>query len=89
LGLIAPRLTSINALAPGLGHKVTMSSLATSPRFLAIAERLLAHARFCEEIAQECRNQETARKLRRLARECTQTAAEIESDRSCGETVQH
>jgi hypothetical protein len=89
LGLIAPRLTSINALKPGLGHTVTMSSPATSPRFSAIAERLLAHARLCEEIAQECRNQETARKLRRLARECTQTAAEIESSGSSGITVQH
>jgi len=89
LGLIAPRLTSINALRPGLGHKVTMSSAASNPRFSAIAERLLAHARFCEEIAQECQSKETALKLRRLARECTETAAEIESDRSSGRTVEH
>jgi hypothetical protein len=89
LGLIAPRLTSINALNPGLGHKAAMSSPATNPRFSAIAERLLAHARFCEEIAQECQSEQTALKLRRLARECAQTAAEIESDGRSGTAVQH
>ncbi len=66
-----------------------MSSPATNPRFSAIAERLLAHARLCEEIARKCRNKETALKLRRLARDCTQTAAEIESDRSARITVHH
>jgi hypothetical protein len=66
-----------------------MSSPATNPRFSAIAERLLAHARLCEEIAEECQSRETARKLRRLARECTQTAAQIESGRSARIAVQH
>jgi len=43
----------------------------------AIAHRLLAHARLCEQIASESWNKETAEKLRRMARDCARTAAEI------------
>ena len=39
-----------------------------------IAERLLAHARLCEQIARECWNEDTAEKLRRMARDCTLAA---------------
>jgi hypothetical protein len=41
----------------------------------AVAERLLAHARLCEQIAQRCWNEETAADLRRMARDCTHAAA--------------
>jgi hypothetical protein len=42
-----------------------------------IAERLLAHARLCEQIARECWNEDTAEKLRRMARDCTLAAGQI------------
>jgi hypothetical protein len=41
----------------------------------AAAERLLAHARLCEQIAQGCWDEETAADLRRMARDCTHVAA--------------
>ena len=44
---------------------------------LAVAQRLLAHAQLCEQIARECWNEETAEKLRRMARDCVRTAAEV------------
>ncbi len=46
-------------------------------KFSAIADRLLAHARLCEQIAQECWNKDTAQKLRRMAEDCARTAAEL------------
>ena len=46
----------------------------------AIAERLLAHARLCREIANATFNEETARKLERLAEECLQAACEAEPE---------
>jgi hypothetical protein len=48
-----------------------------APKASAIAERLLAHARLCVEIARECSSDETAEKLRQMAKECASTAAEI------------
>ena len=39
-----------------------------------IAERLLAHARICREIADATMHAETASKLERLARECIEAA---------------
>jgi uncharacterized membrane protein YccC len=39
-----------------------------------ISERLLAHARLCREIADATLNEETARKLERLAQDCIQAA---------------
>jgi hypothetical protein len=56
-----------------------MSSPCPEPnaKTTAIAERLLAHARLCEHIACECWNEGTAEKLRRMARDCAQVAAQI------------
>jgi glycerol-3-phosphate O-acyltransferase len=57
-----------------------MSAQATgpaAPKGAVIAERLLAHARLCEQIARECRNEETADKLRRMAHDCAQAAAQL------------
>jgi hypothetical protein len=39
-----------------------------------IAERLLAHARLCRQVALECWNEDAASKLLRLADECTRAA---------------
>ncbi len=43
-----------------------------------IAERLLAHARICREIADTTLNEETARKLEELAQDCIQAARDVE-----------
>jgi hypothetical protein len=43
----------------------------------AIAQRLRAHARLCEQIARECCNEVTAEKLKRMAQECTRAAAQV------------
>jgi hypothetical protein len=47
------------------------------PKASAIAQRLLAHARLCEQIALECCNEATAERLKRMARECTRAAAQM------------
>lgn len=47
------------------------------PRGSTIAQRLLAHARLCEQIALECCNEATAERLKRMARECTRAAAQV------------
>lgn len=52
---------------------VSQSSLKTS----VIAQRLLAHAHFCEQIARECCNEVTAEKLKRMAQACSRTAAQV------------
>ena len=57
-----------------------MSTNRASPSPLssaAVAERLLAHARLCEHAAQECWNEQTAEKLRDMARECIRAAAQV------------
>jgi hypothetical protein len=40
----------------------------------ALAERLRAYSRLCEQIAQVCWNAETAEKLHRMAQDCTGAA---------------
>jgi hypothetical protein len=40
-----------------------------------LAERLLAHARLCRQIAHQCLNEETAAELEKLADECDLAAA--------------
>ena len=69
----------VNAATPGCRHWYCMSSPCPEPRAktTAIAERLLAHARLCEQIARECWNEDTAEKLRRMARDCSLAAAQI------------
>ena len=44
----------------------------------AIAERLLAHARLCREIARASWNEEIARRLERLAEDCIRAAGDAE-----------
>ncbi len=65
------------------------SQPSSAPNFSAIAERLLAHARLCEQIVRESQNQETAQKLRRMARECTDAAAQIASVENRGPATRH
>ena len=55
----------------------------------AIAERLLAHAKLCDEIARECGNKDTAVKLRRMARDCAQTAAQIAPLHAAKSAIRH
>jgi len=45
-----------------------------------IAERLLAHARLCRQIAEETWSEDVAQKLDRIADECTRAAADIASE---------
>ncbi len=45
-----------------------------------IAERLLAHARICRDIADATLNEETASKLERLAMDCIQAARDAEPE---------
>ncbi len=52
-------------------------AIPAAPKVEAIAERLLAHARLCEQIARECLNEETAHQLRRMAQDCAQAAAQL------------
>lgn len=47
------------------------------PKSSKIAERLLAHARLCQHIAEQSWNEETARELDTLAKECVRAAAEL------------
>ena len=60
--------------SPGHKSRVTMNA---APNLSAIAERLLAHARLCEEIAAKCPDDEIAHKLHGVAQDCAQTAAQI------------
>lgn len=39
-----------------------------------VAERLLAHARLCQEVASECGNEELAADFNKLALECIEAA---------------
>jgi len=71
-------LTFINATPCGCGYRCAMSAnrkpLSNSS---PVAERLLAHARLCEQIAQGCWSEATAAELKRIARECTRAAADM------------
>lgn len=42
---------------------------------LKMAERLLAHAKMCQEVASECANEELAADFNKLALECIEAAA--------------
>jgi uncharacterized alpha-E superfamily protein len=43
----------------------------------ALAQRLRAHARLCEQIAHATQSEETAATLKRMADDCTRVAAQI------------
>ena len=62
-------LTS-NIIAPGMDQYSTSMS-----KQLKMVERLLAHARMCREVADECGNSELAADFNKLALECIQAAA--------------
>ncbi|HZQ12717.1 MAG TPA: hypothetical protein VFB31_07905 [Pseudolabrys sp.] len=64
-------------------------SRASAPNLSAIAERLRAHARLCEHIAQECWNEETAQKLRLMANDCARAAGEIASQPAAAALTRH
>jgi hypothetical protein len=42
-----------------------------------MAQRLLAHAHLCEQIARECCNEVTAEMLKHMAHECNRTAVQV------------
>jgi len=50
------------------------------PNGPGIAERLLAYARLCRQIAEATASKELAQKFARLADECARLAAEIDPD---------
>lgn len=54
-----------------------------------IAERLLAHARLCRQIAAASQSDEMAQALGRLADECTQAAADVERENGGGDSMPH
>jgi hypothetical protein len=62
-------LIYLNIIAPGMDQHSAMSK---QPK---MAERLLAHARMCREVADECGNKELAADFNKLALECIQAAA--------------
>jgi len=43
-----------------------------------MAERLLTHAKLCQEVASECRNEELAADFNKLAIECIEAAVAYE-----------
>jgi len=55
----------------------------------AVADRLLAHARLCEQIAQDCWSEQSAEELRRMARECSRAAAEMAPERQPRPYIAH
>jgi hypothetical protein len=63
-----------NAARDGRGHKSVM----THPP--AIFDRLLAHARICQDIADATMNSETAGKLEVMAQDCLQVARDADPD---------
>ena len=67
-------LIFLNETMHGCTHKDVMSKPST------IAERLLAHARICRNIANATLNEETASKLERLAMDCIQAARDAEPE---------
>jgi len=66
-----PRLIFLKAATGGCRHETGLSQPST------IGERLLAHARICREIADTTLNEETARKLEKLAEDCIRAARDI------------
>jgi hypothetical protein len=51
----------------------------TMPSQNSIAERLLAHAKLCRQMASQTWNEEIAKELRKLAEECTRAATETKA----------
>jgi hypothetical protein len=51
-----------------------------APTASKIAERLLAHARLCRQIAEATWSEDVAQKLGLMADECTRAAAEVYRD---------
>ncbi len=49
----------------------------------------MAHARLCEHAAQECWNEQTAEKLKRMARECLRAAREADPAQAAISTDAH
>jgi hypothetical protein len=60
-----------------------------SLKYSAIAQRLLAHAHLCEQIARACCNEVTAAKLKRMAQECSRTAAQVAPERDTPPPSRH
>ena len=69
-------LIFLNAPSLGCGHLGRMPV----SQSLKIAERLLAHARLCRQIAEASWSETTAAELERLAAECERAAAEATPD---------
>ena len=72
----------INAAIGDCGHLINMThfsnqSLDPVSHTSKIAERLLAHARLCRQIAGESWNEATAAKLAQMADECDRAVAGI------------
>lgn len=71
----------INAELAGWCHSPQMPTNrpvpSATPIAAKIAEHLLAHARLCRHIAEQCLSDETARELDALANECARAAAEM------------
>jgi hypothetical protein len=65
-------LIFLNAPTAGCQHETDMSHPST------IAERLLAHARICREVADATLNEKTARQLEQLAEDCVRAARDVE-----------
>jgi hypothetical protein len=70
-------LIFLNAARAGCGHFGIMSQ----PSF--IAQRLLAHARICRDIAAATANEETAGELERMALDCVAAACDADSEPQC------
>jgi hypothetical protein len=49
-------------------------SLSPGPQSPKIAERFIAHAKLCRQIANQCRDEEIAHQLERLAEQCVRAA---------------
>lgn len=85
-------MTSINAGLAGDGHTGTMPFRFLhefAPKSAAIAQRLRAHARLCEQCANESCNELTAAKLQRMAQDCWAAAAEIAPDCDARRQTRH
>jgi hypothetical protein len=50
-------------------------SLSPGPQASKIAERFIAHAKLCQQIASQCRDEEIAHQLERLAEQCVRAAS--------------
>lgn len=77
-------LTSINLRRTAACTNASMSShdrvSSPVPNERRIAERLLAHARLCRQIAEAAVSHEVAQAFGRLADECVRAAAEVDPD---------